>query len=586
MTEPPLPPIAAARHHDGVNHILLVEDSEDDAELVRAQLLSAHRHLAFRRVASAEAMRAALAEQAWDLVISDNRMPGFDALGAYQVLCQNHKDTPFVVLSGALPDQSAMAVMKLGTIDFVAKTDAQRLLPIVERELRYSNLSRAKAEIERALVHLTYHDALTELPNRQMLQKLIEHSLQGSAPPVRSALLFLDLYRFMRINETLGWAAGDELLRQVARRLTEFLPIDAVIARPGQDKFAVYLENVAGPEDGFAQARAICEALARPFAVADEELFVTCATGVCLYPDHADCAGTLLRNAESAMVEAKQAGPAKIHGYTSAPVRAQINPLRLESALWHAIEREELFVHYQPLFDVRSRTLVGAEALVRWQHPELGVVPPDRLIPLADEIGIIADIGRFVLRAACRQTRLWHDAGLPGMTVAVNASAAQFRLPNFVDDVAAVLSETGLAGEFLELEITETAVMHDAPATIRTLGALREMGVRIAIDDFGTGYSSLAYLKQFPISTLKIDRSFVLNVTTDADSRAIVSTIIVLAKALKLTVVAEGVETVEQLEFLSGLHCDRAQGYLLGKPTAAADFHRFSTRTALAPATL
>jgi diguanylate cyclase (GGDEF)-like protein len=585
VTYPPPPTIATARQLDAVNHILLIEDSEDDAELIRAELSKTHRRLAFRRVASAETMRAALAEQTWDLVISDNRMPGFDALGAYDILCHSHQETPFVVLSGALPDQATMAAMKLGAIDVVAKIDATRLLPIVERELRYSNLCRAKGEIERALVHLTYHDALTDLPNRQMLGKLVEHSLQGPVePPARSALLFLDLCRFMRINEALGYAVGDELLRQVARRLTESLPLDAVIARPEQDKFAVYLENVAGPEECFAQARAIGEALAHPFVIAGEEIFVTCATGMCLYPDQADNARTLLRNAESAMFEAKKLGPATIHGFTSAPAGASVNQLRIETALRHAVEREELFVLYQPLFDVRKKTLLGAEALVRWRHPEFGVMPPDTFIPLADEIGLIADIGRYVLRAACRQNRIWHDLGLDWMTVAVNASATQFRLPTFVDDVAAVLAETGLAGRFLELEITETAVMHDAPSTIGTLRALKEMGVRIAIDDFGNGYSSLAYLRRFPINTLKIDKSFVLNVTNDPDSQEIVSTIIVLAKALKLDVVAEGVETIEQFEFLREHQCDRAQGWLLGRPVGAAEILALSSHIDLQPA--
>jgi len=570
MVYPPAP-AAPTRSPDAVQHVLLVEDSDDDAALICAELAKAQRPLAFRRVANEESMRAALVEQTWDLVISDNRMPGFDALRAYRLLRRSDQDAPFVIVSGERPDQATMAAMELGANDFVDKTDRARLIPVVERELRYVNLRRAKAEIERALVHLTYHDSLTDLPNRDMLAKLVEHSLHASpAPPARAALLFVDLYRFIRVNESLGYAAGDELLRSVARRLAESLGSEAFVARPGQDKFALYVENVTGLEDAIARARTVGDALARPFVVTGEEMFVACSIGLCLYPQHAEDAGALLRNAESAMSEAKKLGPNTLKVFTATPIRTPGGPLRLESALRHAVERDELFVHYQPVVDAGTTALTGAEALVRWRHPDHGVMPPDTFIELADETGLIVEIGRHVLRTACRQNRLWHDNGLAGMTIAVNVSAAQFRQPDFAHDVAEILAETGLDGRFLELEITETVVMRDAETTIRTLRALKDMGVQIAIDDFGTGYSSLAYLKQFPISMLKIDKSFVHGLTYDQDDQAIVHTIIALAKSLKLGVVAEGVESLAQLDFLRAHRCDRVQGYLIGKPADPA----------------
>jgi EAL domain-containing protein (putative c-di-GMP-specific phosphodiesterase class I) len=297
---------------------------------------------------------------------------------------------------------------------------------------------------------------------------------------------------------------------------------------------------------------------------------LACTVGIACYPRAARDAAELLRNAETAMAEAKRQGPGTVRMFVPDPRPAFCSALRLENALRHAIPRRELFLDYQPWIDARTGRVTGAEALVRWRHPDFGLLPPDAFIPLADETGLIVELGRWVLREACRQNRLWQSGGMAAFVIAANVSAAQFRRPDFADQVAAALAESGLDPTTLELEITETVVMQDAESNIGTLRRLKDMGVRIAIDDFGTGYSSLSYLKRLPIDIIKIDRSFLQGLATDGDNQAIVRLIVALAKSLKLTLIAEGVEEAEQLEFLRALDCDRAQGYLISRPVVPA----------------
>ena len=550
-----------------VHRILLVEDSDDDALLVQSELAKTGRRFAFRRVDNARDMQQALTEARWDVVISDHHMPGFDSIQAYHLVRHHSTDTPFIILSGAIAEQTALRAMRLGAHDCVDKSNLARLVPVVERELRHAGLRRSKECIEQSLAHLTYHDQLTGLPNRQMLSRLIDDSLgaHGSAS-AGAALLHIDLYRFMRINESLGIASGDALLKQVAARLTAALADRGVVGRFGQDKFAVFVEAVNDDAAARDSAQAVIGALAEPFTLAGEEVHLTCTIGIARAPQAARDAPELLRNAERAMAEAKRLGPGSVCIFTPDAQPGYGNALRLENALRHAVRRRELYLDYQPCLDTSARRVTGTEALVRWRHPTFGLMPPDAFIPLADETGLIVDLGRWVLGEACRQNHLWHRAGMAGFTVAVNVSAAQFRRADFADQVAAVIAESAMDPTTLELEITETVVMQDAESNIRTLRKLKNMGVRIAIDDFGTGYSSLSYLKRLPIDILKIDRSFVQNLATDGDNQAIVRLIVALAKSLKLTLIAEGVEESEQLEFLRALGCDRAQGFHISRP--------------------
>jgi diguanylate cyclase (GGDEF)-like protein len=574
---------------DSVQHILLVEDSEDDALLIRSELRTMKRRLEFRRVDCREDMRAALADRRWDLVITDHHMAGFDSVQAFEELKRSGQDAPFVIMSGTLPEHTGALAMQTGASDFIDKTNRSRLVPVVERELRNSSMRRAKDAVERKLVHLNYHDALTGLPNRAMLERLIEHHLtSGGTGQVCSAFYFLDLDRFVRVNEALGYAGGDEVLRRVAERLVETVGDNGVVGRVGQDNFGVYVDRVddaAGANDVATRISAMFE---RPFHVDGDPVFVHGSIGVCLFPQGASSAETLITNAERAKFAAKKQGPAGIVTYARAAGSADVfgDALRLESALRHAIAHDELFVLYQPLVDVGSGRLVGTEALVRWHHPRHGVVGPEAFIPFAEDIGMIGEIGRLVLERACRQTRTWQDSGRAGLSVAVNVSASQFRAPGFVDGVAAILERAGLEARFLELELIESELMDDAEASIETLSRLKDMGVRLSIDDFGTGYSSLSYLNRLPIDVLKIDKSFIRGSRHHDDNHAIARTVAALAHALGLETVAEGVETKEQLELVREIRCERAQGYLFARPLEARALAAFDAGGVPEPAHL
>jgi len=552
-----------------VHHILQVEDSEDDALLAQARLRAIDHRLEFRRVETAGEMQAALAERDWDIVISDHQMPRFDAIRAFDVLRRQRPNVPFIIMSGTMPEETAALAMRLGADDYIDKSNPVRLVPVVERELRHAQLRRAKDEVERNLVRATYYDALTGLPNAAMLTQLIEQSLErAKSAPHRGALVLIDIERFRRVNDSLGYPAGSSLLQTIAQRLSHTFTHDVLVARLAQDRFACYFDHASG--EPLAVGGLVSAAFGRPFDVAGVEVFLSCAAGVAVSPDDGTDAATLLQRAARAMHAAKRKGPAQVRCYTHDLDDGLGEELRLENALRRAVEREELELLYQPIVDTTSRRIGAVEALVRWRHPQHGLIGPERFIRLADATGLIFDLGRWVLGAACRQLRQWDRIGSQRLAVAVNVSAAQFARPGFDVEVAVALEESGLEPHRLELEITETVVMQDAELTIATLRRLKSMGVRISIDDFGTGYSSLSYLKRFPIDVLKIDRSFLSRVTEDSDNQAIVRTIVALARSLKLEAVAEGIETDDQFEFVRALGCERAQGFLLGEPIAAA----------------
>jgi diguanylate cyclase (GGDEF)-like protein len=370
----------------------------------------------------------------------------------------------------------------------------------------------------------------------------------------------------MRINNTYGYATGDALIRQVAQRLKECVGETGVLARVGGDKFAVFRGGVANSREIQTFADHVMESFGAPFAIENLEFYVTLSVGICVYPDDGEDVSTLLVNAESAMYLAKKLWRNNYQYYVKALGEASSRRLALETSLRRAVERGELFLQYQPIVDLKTGKFTGAEALVRWNHPEFGLLGPDNFIPLADETGLIIEIGEWVLHQACMQAKSWHDMGLYPMTIAVNVSAVQLGQTQLLNQVADVLSKTGLDPACLELEITESVVMRDAEASIKMLGALKDMGIKISVDDFGTGYSSLSYLKQLPIDILKIDKSFTRDIGSDADSSSIVTAIVALAKSLNLSVLAEGVESIEQLGFLRKEKCDRVQGYYYSRP--------------------
>ncbi|WP_265949010.1 putative bifunctional diguanylate cyclase/phosphodiesterase [Dechloromonas sp. A34] len=408
-------------------------------------------------------------------------------------------------------------------------------------------------------------DALTGLPNRRLLHDRLTQLLAVAERDQSAfALMFLDLDHFKRINDSLGHSLGDELLCAVSRRLSGAVRKVDTLARLGGDEFILAMPgiNAAAAAD---VARRLLEECNAPFLVAGHELTVTPSVGISVCPQDGRDIDSLLKNADAAMYKAKELGRNTFQFYAAEMNTATLERLMMESNLRRALKNQEFVLHYQPLVSLQSGLIVGVEALIRWQHPDLGMIMPDRFIHVAEDTGLINPLGDWVLGEACRQAQAWNDAGLPPTCMAVNVAPVQFRQAGFIEAVAGALAASRLDAGLLELELTERTVMHDADISIGTLAALHRMGVELSLDDFGTGYSSLAYLKRFPVGKLKIDRSFVRDLVLDADDQAIASTIVSMGRNLRLTVLAEGVETAEQLLLLRNMDCDMAQGFLFSR---------------------
>ena len=436
----------------------------------------------------------------------------------------------------------------------------------------HSDITDAKTHQDE-LARQANHDSLTGLPNRNLLWDRIQSACARAQRYGNfAAIAFLDLDNFKVVNDSLGHTLGDHLLRAVAARLQSALRATDTVARQGGDEFVLVLSDQVSEQQIASELQRIAQSFSQPFSVEGRDVFITASIGAALHPQDAKDPETLMKSAELAMYRAKESGRNTYQLYTVEMQTRVTERLALESRLRQALARGEFELHYQPQVDLRTNRVFGCEALIRWEQPELGKVSPVRYIPLAEETGLIVPIGEWVLRTACRQCKSWLDAGLPEVTVAVNISARQFREKNLFQLVQTILAETGLAPGQLELEVTESVIMHDAQQVIASLQAFRDMGVRLSVDDFGTGYSSLSYLKRFPVDRLKIDQSFVRDLSTDADDVAIAQAIITLGHTLNLRVIAEGVETPEQLAFLRAHQCDEMQGYLFGKPMPAEEF--------------
>jgi diguanylate cyclase (GGDEF)-like protein/PAS domain S-box-containing protein len=434
----------------------------------------------------------------------------------------------------------------------------------------FSDITLAK-ESQEKLDHMAHHDPLTALPNRLLFHDRLQHALLRAARDLEQlAVLFIDLDRFKNVNDTLGHHVGDELLQQVAGQLSARLREGDTLARLGGDEFIVLLERIDGEYGATQVAEKLMTMFEQPFTVAGHELFVTCSVGISLYPDDALDLNMLIRNADVAMYQAKARGRNGYRFYAPSMTGEGVERLRLETFLRRSIEKNEIFLNYQPQVEIDTGRLVGVEALVRWNHPELGLVPPARFIPLAEDSGFINQLGKWVLDEACRQMMRWQAQGLRVPKMAVNLSVKQFERGSIAGMVAAILQETGLEPQRLQLEVTESVIMNTGDA-LGFINDLHAIGVGLAIDDFGTGYSSLAYLKQLPVQTLKIDRSFIKDISTDVNDEAIAIAIIQLGKSMHLSVIAEGVETEEQAAFLLRHGCKLAQGYFYSRPVLAQD---------------
>jgi diguanylate cyclase (GGDEF)-like protein/PAS domain S-box-containing protein len=432
-----------------------------------------------------------------------------------------------------------------------------------------SAVMRFEAELE----YQAHHDGLTGLANRRQLRERLEHAI-GCAQQGGTELwvVFIDLDRFKFVNDTLGHDAGDVMLKALAERIKLVVRKSDTLARIGGDEFMLILPAGEEQAASLAVIQAIMSAVAEPIMIQSYEFHLTCSVGIAVYPDDGTTVESLAKHADIAMYKAKEAGRNCWQFYTAAMSARTLERLELEADLYHALERDEFILYYQPQVDLRSGAIVGMEALLRWNRPGHGIVGPSDFIPLAEDMGLIAPIGDWVLRAACEQTVAWHKAGLGGLRVAVNLSPRQFTQQGLTQSIVAILGETGLAARFLEVELTESSVMNDVEHAVVVLRELKQLGVHIAIDDFGTGHSSLSYLRRFPIDVLKIDKSFVHEITLDEDGATIVRTIISLAHSLRLTVTAEGVETNDQQAYLREHGCDHIQGYLVSRPVGRDDF--------------
>jgi diguanylate cyclase (GGDEF)-like protein/PAS domain S-box-containing protein len=432
-----------------------------------------------------------------------------------------------------------------------------------------------RMQVQERLHHLAHHDVLTDLPNRVLFIDRLQQALIRAHWHKRVVgVMFLDLDRFKNINDTLGHDTGDRLLKALATRLRDSVREGDTVARLGGDEFAILLEDVAHVEDISGVARKVLNAFAAPFVLGEHEFYITTSIGVSLYPNDGADATTLLKHADTAMYRAKDLGRNNYQFYSADMSALAFERLTLETSLRRALERHEFVLHFQPQVDLKSGLISGMEALLRWQHPEFGMIAPLQFISIAEETGLIVPIGEWVLKSACDQARTWQTQGQGELFMAINLSGRQFNEPAVVDTIRRSIAESGLREAMVELEITEGVIMQNAQLTIDRLRALHAVGVRFAIDDFGTGYSSLSYLRRFPLHTLKIDKSFIQDIPADQDDAEIVKTIIAMAHGLRLRVVAEGVETPEQLAFLRAQGCDAIQGYYFSRPLPAEEATR------------
>ncbi|HQU15580.1 MAG: hypothetical protein B7Z66_00850 [Chromatiales bacterium 21-64-14] len=552
--------------HDHSEPLILVVDDDQATRLMLRRALERDGYRVEEAVDGGQALEI-FDRSHPDLVLMDAVMPGIDGFTACAKLrsLPGGDLTPVLIITGLDDEESVNRAFESGASDYVHKPIRWAVLR--QRVRRMLTESRAEKRVN----HLAYHDPLTDLPNRQRFADQLEQSTdlaRRRGQPL--ALLFLDLDRFKLINDSLGHGAGDLLLQSVAQRLTACVRKGDIVGRLGGDEFTVIVEGVASAQEAALIAQKVLVVLAEPFMLDSREVFVTASIGIALYPFDGGDHGTLLKNADVAMYRAKDYGRNNYQFYTAEMSARAMERLELENDLRRALERNEFLLHYQPQVHLASGEIIGLEALIRWHHPDLGMVPPADFIQPAEETGLIVPIGEWVLFSACQQARAWQDAGHQRVRVAVNLSGRQLKQRDLVDTVRGVLSDTGLDPKWLELELTESSIMQNDKLTRSTLWELHDMGVRLSIDDFGTGYSSLSYLKRFPIDTLKIDRSFVRDITTDPDDAAIATAIIAMAHNLKLDVVAEGVETVEQRQFLQDRGCDAIQGYLVSRPVPAA----------------
>ncbi|MBI3995195.1 MAG: EAL domain-containing protein [Nitrospirae bacterium] len=553
--------------------VLIVEDSENDADLLLRELRRGGYEPTHERVDTAEAMNASLNRQVWDIAFGDYSMPHFNGVAALKLLRGKGFDIPFIFVSGTIGEDTAVEAMRNGANDYIMKGSLKRLLPAIERELREAETRRAHTEAEKMIQHMAYYDTLTGLPNRNMIYDRLLNAIRINVDADKSfALLLMDLDHFKDVNDTLGHHRGDRLLQQVGSRLQTALRPSDLVARLGGDEFAVMLP-LSGSGDAELVAQKVMKALEPAFLIEGLPVAVEASIGIAIYPDHGANPDSLMQRADVAMYAAKQSGRGSII-YNAEHDRHSPRRLALMGELRQAIGQNQLLLHYQPKIDLKTRRVIGVEALARWKHPEHGFIPPDEFIPPAEQTGLIKPLTLWIFNKAQRQCLVWRREGKP-LTMSVNLSARNLLDPHLPDQLAKLMQTSSGVSEGLELEITESAIMADPARALESITRLRTLGIRFSIDDFGIGYSSLAYLKKLPVDSVKIDKSFVINMAGNQNDSVIVRSTVELAHNMGLKVVAEGVENRDIWDRLSALGCDEAQGYYMARPMPAEDLTRW-----------
>lgn len=584
-----------------MDRTLLLVDDEDNITASLVRLLRQDGY----QVLTANSARSALEileKHTAGVVLTDQRMPEMSGVELLSQIKTLYPDTVRLVLSGYADLESVTEAVNRGAIyKYLTKPwDNEMLRANVHEAFRHYELTQERAQLAREIQaaneqlsrinleladlvaqkdshieRIAHYDPVSSLPNRLLFcDRLKQAMAHAQRDDKLVAVIAMDLDRFKTINDTFGHPIGDRLLHAVAERLANHVREGDTVSRMGGDEFTFMLTDLDDSHHAGDVAQKILRSLAdTPFMLEDKEIFISTSMGISVYPWDGHDTTTLIKNADAALYHAKGEGRNNFQYYAREMNASAMQRLTLESALRRALEREEFLLYYQPQVDLASGRIIGLEALLRWQRPEHGLVSPGEFIPLLEETGLIVPVGEWVLHTACRQGRMWQQAGLPPIRIAVNLSALQFRQPDLVGMVARILAETGLdpSSHELELELTESLLMRNVEKTAATLHRLHEMGVKLSIDDFGTGYSSLSYLKRFPLNSLKIDQSFVRDLSSNPDDAAIVSAIIALGHGLKLNVIAEGVETAEQLAYLRELKCDEMQGFLFSRPIPASE---------------
>ena len=550
--------------------VLIVEDSVDDTELLLHELRRGGYEPTYTRVENAEAMQAELSKQQWDIVISDFSLPKFDAFAALELLHGTRQDIPFIIVSGTIGEDRAVKAMKLGAHDYILKATLKRLVPAVERELREAHARLDQLKANETIFRLAFIDPITNLPNRFRFRELVQEAVEtGKHDKQTIALLLMDLDNFRDVNDTLGHDRGDSLLQQVGLRLRSALFKHDVVARIGGDEFGILLPHLAAADDILRVIQNIHDSLSMSFMIEGIPIVVEASIGVALMPEHADNADTLLQRADIAMYHAKQMAS------NYAIYAPDLNPhsperLGLMAELRDAVEHNQLLLHFQPKIDLKTSFIIGTEALVRWQHPRLGLLPPDRFILPAEQTGLIDPLTRWVLTDAMSHCQGARREGMK-MKVSVNLSARSLHDPQLPHMITEVLNKIGAEPGNLILEVTESAIVLEPKRALENLVTLSRMGISLSIDDFGTGYTSLSSIKRLPVNEIKIDKSFVTNMLTDKQDAKIVRTIIEFGHNFGLNVVAEGVETKDVYHALADLGCDVVQGYYVSKPLSCEE---------------